>query len=253
MGAVLLKRGPHQLELTDIGQAVLQHCERISAEAAEAGAIVSEMRSQLRGAVRICVPFGLAQHLDQPRARARFALEYPDRRSPFVTNRHRWTSVNPFDVAICIGRMRNENLPARRLAELPRGVYGSPTYCERRGIPASPADLLQHDCIALGKPVAGQAMDARRPGSDRPTSVAPRMTVSDIIAAHRYDRGGNRIQHPHHAVCEAEVRAGRLVRVLPDWQIPPVTITAMFLERRRMPLRISRADRHARRRVSDVR
>jgi len=41
-----------------------------------------------------------------------------------------------------------------------------------------------------------------------------------------------------HAVCETEVRAGRLIRVLADWQIPPVTITATFLERRHMPMRI---------------
>jgi DNA-binding transcriptional LysR family regulator len=34
------------------------------------------------------------------------------------------------------------------------------------------------------------------------------------------------------------VKGGRLVRVLPDWHIPPITISATFLERRHMPLRI---------------
>jgi DNA-binding transcriptional LysR family regulator len=29
-----------------------------------------------------------------------------------------------------------------------------------------------------------------------------------------------------------------LVRVLPEWQIPPVWVSATFLERRHMPMRI---------------
>ena len=37
---------------------------------------------------------------------------------------------------------------------------------------------------------------------------------------------------------EAEVKARRLVRVLPDWHIPPVPMAATFLERRHMPQRI---------------
>lgn len=102
--------------LTEIGQTVLQHCQRIAAEVAEASAIVSEMQSQLRGTVRICVPFGLASTWIS-RALARFALEYPDLKITLhVTNSWVDVSEDPFDVAICIGRLRNENLPARRLA-----------------------------------------------------------------------------------------------------------------------------------------
>src|SRR3569833_1480099 len=41
IGAVLLKRGPHKLELTDIGQALYQHCERIASEAADASNVVA--------------------------------------------------------------------------------------------------------------------------------------------------------------------------------------------------------------------
>ena len=43
VGAVLLKRGPHRLEVTEIGQALFHHCERIAAEAADASLVASEM------------------------------------------------------------------------------------------------------------------------------------------------------------------------------------------------------------------
>ena len=40
-----------------------------------------------------------------------------------------------------------------------------------------------------------------------------------------------------HALCDPEVRAGKLVRLLARHPIPPVPIMATFLERRHMPLR----------------
>lgn len=238
VGAVLLKRGHHRLEVTEIGQSVLEHCQRIAAEAAEASAIVSEMQSQLRGTVRICIPFGLASTWIS-KALARFALEYPDLKITLhVTNSWVDVSEDPYDVAIYIGRVRNENLPARKLAELPRGVYGSPSYCQRKGTPQSPAELIHHDCIALDTQLRDRLWTFNVPGADRPTSVVPRMTVGDIITAREMTVAGIGFSILTHAVCEAEVRAGHLVRVLPDWQIPPVTISATFLERRHMPLRV---------------
>jgi len=238
VGAVLLKRGPHRLEVTEIGHALLAHCQRIAAEAADASGVASEMQSQLRGTMRICIPFGLASTWIS-QALARFALEYPDvRLTIHVTNSWVDVSEDPYDVAIYIGRVRNEHLPMRRLAELPRGVYASPKYCEKRGIPQKPADLLSHDCIALESQLRDKLWTFDAPDTGRPTTVTPRMTVSDIISLREMAVAGLGFAMLTHAVCESDVQAKRLVRVLPDWHIPPVTISATFLERRHMPLRI---------------
>jgi DNA-binding transcriptional LysR family regulator len=238
VGAVLLKRGPHRLEVTEIGQALLQHCERIAAEAADASGIASEMQSQLRGTMRIAIPFGLSSTWIS-QALARFALEYPDVRLIIhVTNSWVDVSEEPYDVAIYIGRVLNEHLPVRRLAELPRGVYGSPAYCARKGAPKKPADLLDHDCIALESQIRDRLWTFEVPGKNQPVTVKPRMTVSEIIAAREMAVAGLGFSILTHAVCDAEVRENKLVRVLKDWQIPPVAIWVTFLERRHMPLRI---------------
>jgi DNA-binding transcriptional LysR family regulator len=238
VGAVLLKRGPHRLEVTEIGQALLQHCQRIAAEAADASVIAQEMQSQLRGTMRICIPFGLASTWIT-QALARFALEYPDVHLIIhVTNSWVDVSEQPYDVAIYIGRVRNEHLPVRRLAELPRGVYGSPKYFERKGIPQRPRDLVNHDCIALESQLQDRLWTFEVPDSSRSVTVTPRMTVSEIMAAREMAVAGIGLTILTHAVGEAEVQTKRLVRVLPDWQIPPVSISATFLERRHMPMRI---------------
>jgi DNA-binding transcriptional LysR family regulator len=238
VGAVLLKRGPHRLEVTEVGQALLQHCQRIAAEAADASLVASEMQSQLRGTMRVCIPFGLASTWISE-ALARFALEYPDvRLTLHVTNSWVDVSEDPYDVAIYIGRVRNEHLPMRRLAELPRGVYASPKYIERKGTPQRREDLMNHDCIALENQLRDKLWTFDVPEGGRPVTVTPRMTVSDIIAAREMAVAGLGYAILTHAVCEAEVQAKRLVRVLPEWQIPPVEVAATFLERRHMPVRI---------------
>jgi len=235
IGAVLLKRGPHRLEVTDIGRALLQKCERIAAEAGEANLIAAEMQSKLRGTMRISIPFGLSNTWIS-QALAQFALRYPDvKLTIHVTNRWVDVSEEPYDVAIHIGRVRNENLPVRRLAELPRGFYASPSYCERKGIPQSAADLLQHDCI----PLESQLTDGLWTiGEPERRQVNPRMTTTDIMVAREMAICGLGIAMLTHAVSEADVKARRLMRLLPMCELPPVVIAAMFLERRHMPMRI---------------
>jgi DNA-binding transcriptional LysR family regulator len=238
IGAVLLKRGPHRLEMTEIGQALFHHCERIAAEALDASLIASEMQSQLRGTMRISIPFGIASTWIS-RSLTRFAIKYPEVKLVIdVTNRWVDVSEEPYDVAIYIGRVRNEHLPVKRLAELGRGVYASPAYFERRGIPQKPTDLLQHDCIVLQSQLSDGLWTFDVPGSATPSTVDPRMTLTDVIAAREMIMAGLGVGILTHALSDPDVKAGRLVRVLKDWRIPPVVVTATFLERRHMPVRI---------------
>jgi DNA-binding transcriptional LysR family regulator len=234
VGAVLVKRGPKGLETTEVGAALLHRCERIAAETQEASLIASEMQSQLRGNMRISIPFGLGSTWIS-RVLADFAMRYPDLRlSIHVTNRWIDVSEEPYDVAICIGRVRNEQLPVRRLAELPRGMYASPAYCERKGTPQAPAELVEHDCIMLETQISDGLWSCAAGGRG---VVSPRLRTSDIIVAREMAVADLGIAMLTHAVCEAEVKAGRLVRLLPHWPIPPVVVVAMFLDRRHMPLR----------------
>jgi DNA-binding transcriptional LysR family regulator len=237
VGAVLLKRGPHTRELTDVGRALLHHCERIAADASVASRIAAEMQSHLSGAMHISIPFGLGNTWIS-RALTQFALTHADVKLTIdVTNRWVDVSEEPYDVAIYIGRVRNEHLPVRMLAELPRGLYASPAYIERAGAPRCPSDLLKHDCIALETQINDGLWTLPDPGDGSPVRLSPRMTVNDVVVAREMALAGLGLAMLTHALCEAEVGARKLVRLLPDHAIPPVPMVATFLERRHMPLR----------------
>jgi DNA-binding transcriptional LysR family regulator len=237
IGAVLLKRGPHSRELTDVGRALLTHCERIAAEASIASRIAAEMQSHLSGIMHISIPIGLGGTWIS-RTLAQFAIQHPDLKLTIdVTNRWIDVSEEPYDVAIYIGRVRNEHIPVRLLAKLPRAVYASPSYLERAGTPLLTADLLSHQCIVLDNQLTDGLWTFADPEDGTQVKVSPRMTVTDVVVAREMAVAGLGLAILTHALCEVEVKSGKLVQVLHDHSIPPVPICATFLERRHMPLR----------------
>jgi len=237
VGAVLLKRGPQRLEVTPIGGALYEHCERIASIATDASHEIREMQSGVRGVIRVAMPFGLA-NTALSRGMVQFVQRYPEVRL-YAQVCNRWVDVSEesYDVAIYIGCVRNEDLPTRRLGALPRGLFAAPEYLARRGAPRGESELTAHDCIALESQVLDgiwQVRDAE--GAVVP--VSPRLTTTDIVLAREMALSGVGIAMLTHALCANDVRAGRLVPVLPDFAIPPVSIAAIYLERRYLPLRI---------------
>ena len=237
IGAVLVKRGTRGMEMTEVGRALLLHCQQIATTALDVSHMAAEMQSLVRGTVRVSMPFGLNKSWVSE-AIATFALRHPEV-NLVIHETNRWVDVidEQYDVAIHVGRAKNLDIPTRRLAVLPRGLYASPQYCERRGIPCTPGELLHHDCVVL----EGQLndglwrLDGELQGGD---TLVPRMVTTDIILAREMAAAGVGIAMLTHVVCETEVREGLLRRVLPDWSIPPVVIAAMFPERRYVPARV---------------
>jgi DNA-binding transcriptional LysR family regulator len=103
-------------------------------------------------------------------------------------------------------------------------------------VPQAPSDLLQHECIALESQLADGLWKFKT--ANGVTVATPRMTSSDILVVREMVMAGLGCGILTHALSEQDVRAGRLVRVLPNWRIPAIPVLAMFLERRHMPQRV---------------
>jgi DNA-binding transcriptional LysR family regulator len=233
LGTVLLKRGQQKLSMTGSGEALLHHCEKILAEAQDARTELSEMQSELAGKLQIVAPFGLGVWVT--RALSVYAKRYP-RVEVVVDLTHRWVDVSeePYDVAIHLGRIRNERLPVRRFAELARGVYVSPSYLRDTQVPP---DLLRHSCIVLRQQL-DDSLWTFREANGSSTTITPRVLATDLVVARDLALAGLGMVILPHAYCRSAVAAGQLVRVLPKWHIPPLVPAATYLERRYMPMRI---------------
>jgi DNA-binding transcriptional LysR family regulator len=236
MGAVLFKRGSRQLTLTPAGAALQEHCERLVAGIEAAQGAVTEMQADARGQIRVSLPVGFGTNLISV-AIAKFALANPQ--VEFLTQaalRPVDLVTDPIDVAFNVGPVRNESLPAMKLSELHRGVYGSRTFCEKHGVPLKPADLLKFDCISLDSQRAA-GLWTFRVGARR-VVARTRTSVDDISTAFHMMRTGLGFAVIPNFLCQEGLRTGELQRVLPQWKIPPLAVTATYLERRHVPRRI---------------
>lgn len=237
LGTALLKRNVRGMVLTEAGTALYEHCERIMGEIRDVSLALSEMQSDLSGLIRISIPFGFGTDW-VARFLAEFAVKYP-RLELYIQVTHKWVDVSreSFDLAISVGRVYNENLPAARLGELARGVYASTDFCREHGVPKAPEDLVNFACIPTESQIDDGFWSFKSNG--RAASAAPaRITVTDVGVARQMAVAGLGFAILPISICKQFCDEGKLVRVLPDYQIPPLLVMATYPERRYMPRRV---------------
>jgi DNA-binding transcriptional LysR family regulator len=123
-----------------------------------------------------------------------------------------------FDVALRVAaRLADSSLIVRRAAPVLFHLFASPLYLARRGTPRSEADLAEHDWIAFrGGPQNLRVTGPREAAAGRPA----RIVCDDLLFARDAVRSGAGIALLPTFVAEADVVAGRLVRILPRFERP---------------------------------
>ena len=148
LGARLINRSTRKLLLTSEGQAFLERAHRVLADLDEAERAVTA-GAVPRGLVRVnCnVPFGLHRLLPLV---PRFTAAHPEVRLDIaLTDQVIDLMDERADVAIRVGSMRPSQLIARKLGQSRMAVVAAPAYLAHRGVPQTPYDLEDHNCIAF--------------------------------------------------------------------------------------------------------
>lgn len=236
IGLRLLHRTTRKVELTEAGQLYYERCRRIVEDARLAHEQLGELLAQPSGVLRASLPVDFATIYMAPLV-AEFVRRYPGISFEFDLTPRRVDLISePFDVAIRMGELTDSNLIARLLARLSVQAYASPGYLKLAGEPQHPADLSQHEC--LGFPKTGKW--ALHRGSEKvETDVGGRIQVNSVGMLRRLatlDLGV--ILLPGEIVAD-DVAAGRLRRILPDWQGKATPVYALT-ETRLLPAKTQR-------------
>lgn len=150
LGQALVKRHPTGYRLTEFGQAMLPHAERVgSAMAAFEHAVVAA-RNDLTGVVRVTCPEPIVNRLTQSSLLERFHAKYPGLRVEFVISDRYVDLLNgEADVALRSGDTDDGDLIGRKIGNSYWAVYGSTRYLQQHGRPASVEDLKDHALVGL--------------------------------------------------------------------------------------------------------
>ncbi len=143
----LLNRTTRKLSLTEAGNAFHERCVQLVADVEEAELLAKAGRERPRGTLRVTcsVNFGL-RHISP--LLGPFLQQHPDVRID-VSLSDRMVDIveEGFDLAIRIGDSASASVIARKLGETRMVCCAAPVYLKRRGRPATPKDLEQHDCL----------------------------------------------------------------------------------------------------------
>ena len=221
IGARLFHRSSRRVMLTDAGEQFMPRARNILAEMAQAKDALASINADPRGLMTVTAPtiFG-RRHLAH--AVASFLERYPMIEVDLhVSDTLVDLAEQRVDVAIRIGVLVDSDLLATRLATLRPLVCASPAYIARHGRPATPEDLVKHDCITAATPaLAGPAwrFAGIRRGAALP--VRGKLRTDDKDCALQAALAGIGIAHLASWVVSEDIVAGRLVALFPDAQVP---------------------------------
>jgi len=237
VGVRLLNRTQHGISLTEEGRAFHQRCRSVAMEVARAAESLSTMGAP-RGTLRVVstVAFGKAQLLP---ILPRFLEAYPDLRLDLeLTDRPVDLAAEDIDVAIRFSeQITDPDVIARKLAPNRRVICAAPAYVERHGTPETPADLARHNCLGLTTVAAWN--DWALDGDDaEPLRVRGNFEANSADAVYHAALAGLGIARLSTYLVQDDLRAGRLVRLLPHYVQENANIVAVYQERRNLAPKI---------------
>lgn len=228
LGVALIYRTTRKLTLTEEGARLLR-ATRTMLDAAEGElAALAGAARQPSGELALTLPSVLSQSPITERIAA-FTAAYPRvALSLDFSDTRRALIADGFDLAIRMGPKVKRSPASRTLFRAPRRAVAAAAYLAARPAAAAPQDLMDWDWLSL-TPAETVPLVFRRGGGD-PVALKPpsRLSTNDAQALYRLARAGAGVAVVPAFLAEADVAAGRMAYVPPDWTLNPVDVFAVW-------------------------
>jgi DNA-binding transcriptional LysR family regulator len=247
LGLRLVDRSGRRMVLTDEGDHLAGGGRRILDEIGELVDTLAARRAVVSGHLRVVAPLGFGRRYVAPAA-ARFRTMHPEvTLSLMLFDRPAQLADDAWDLMLYVGHLRNSSLITQSLAPNERFLCAAPEYLARAGAPSQPRDLLKHNCIALRENDEDVTMWRFNPaqlGKPVGIRIEPTLSSNDGEVTHAWALAGAGVIMRSEWDVADDIRAGRLVRVLNDWKLPPANIVALLGARHGRSARTARFLEH---------
>lgn len=222
LGVQLLERSTRTLRLTAVGLEVLDHARRAVEANAGVAHVVANQHAEVSGLVRVAAPPSISDSVLAPvvaafrqaHGKVRFEIVITEQVVDYIADR--------IDLEIHVGPVADGSVIVRRLLSFRHRLVASPGYLARVDAPRHPRDLLRHPILAFShfRPEYSwhfthvNGRDAER------LSFTPFLGINDYVGVTAGLLAGGGIGDLPPIVQPELIRQGRLVEVMPEWQLP---------------------------------
>lgn len=223
--APLFTRSTRKLTLTDVGERYLPTLRKLVRQMDDTLNGMAQASGELEGHIRIKIPTTLG------------VLRLSELLNQFLQNQPMISlevvladrSVNPleegFDIAIGARPESYGQVQDHPLHLIRRRLCASPAYLARQGVPQTPAELSEHDCLVFA--TSGTRWEFLSPQGLVGIDVRPKLKSNDGGALCQATLAGQGISMLADYLVASALKAGHLVEVLPDFKPPDLWLKAL--------------------------
>ncbi|UDM49175.1 LysR substrate-binding domain-containing protein [Cupriavidus sp. MP-37] len=230
LGVRLINRTSRQFAVTEVGQEFYQYAMALMRSAELAEEAMRQRLAEPSGVIRVTTATDIAQFALR-HVLPTFLSDHPKVRiEETATDRVVDIVGEGFDLAIRghVGQLQDSNLVQHPLARTPWYLFAGPDYLERTSVPAEPAALESHAILAMAGKSASQWQLL---GPDKRVATVqfePRFLSNSLISLKEAACANVGVAALPVYACQAELAAGSLRQVLPDWIAADARITALI-------------------------
>ncbi len=238
LGVRLLNRSSRAVTLTDDGRAFYAQAMRALEAITEAESSVGRRHAQPAGLLRLGTPVAFGRLHVAPRIPL-FLARHPEVAVDLSMNDAFVDLVGEgLDLVVRVGRLEDPSLVARRIGITRRVTVASASYLEQRGVPATPADLGQHDCVVYTRLATGNRWHFNGPDGPITVVVHGRFRADNSEAVREAVINGAGIAVIPVWLFTDEISTGRVRIILDAFEPSVLPIHAVYASRRQVPAKV---------------
>ena len=239
LGIRLLHRSTRRMALTEPGQAYLERVRQILDEIDEAEAAASVLSTKPAGTLHIYSQIGFGQ-TQLARLLPLYSKQYPDVRLD-VTLSDRTVDLieEGFDLGIfSVNQKFDASMVARQLGIAEVLLCASPAYIAEHGVPRTPEELAQHSCLNFSMEHLRHHWTFQSAQGASIIPITSKVMSNNTDLLRQCLLAGMGIAMRTSYTLGDDMVAGRVVRVLPDYQINKVAVRLVYPSRRLLSAKV---------------
>jgi DNA-binding transcriptional LysR family regulator len=238
LGVRLVQRSTRKVALTEAGMTLYQRAQQLLIDLSDAEAEVQKTALRPRGTLRISAPVVFGQRYLAP-AIVELTQTYPEL-SVDLSLIDRFVDLieEGVDLAIRIGSLSASGLTARRLCTNRRIVVASPEYLARRGVPCTPQELERHEVVVFSGFARPREWRLVQGSQSESVAISGRLATNNVEVLTLAAKRGLGVTFGATMSAGPALVSGELVRVLPDWELEPTAVFAVYPSGRQLSSKV---------------
>ncbi|GGD00633.1 LysR family transcriptional regulator [Undibacterium terreum] len=227
------------MSLTDAGQTYYDCIRQILVDLEEADALAASASSKLTGTLRINCHIGFGQ-LQLARLLPLFSREYENIAIDVkLTSKALDLVGEAYDIGIFIGLQNfSSNMISRQLGISEVILCASPGYIKEKGMPQKPEELSSHACLNFDYEQLKHSWHLVGENESKDIAITSKITSNNGELLRYCGLAGMGILMRPSFNLGKDLASGKLVRVLPDYNLGSFSVTLVYPTKRLMPAKV---------------